>query len=740
MPKFIPQYAFGRGEVSPAFYGRADLQQMTVALKRAENVNVLRSGGLVNRSGTKFIGEIKNSASKARLIPFSYNTEQSYALEFGNQYMRVVKDGGYVVLSATPTAWSSATAYAVGGHVSNGGVNYYCKTAHTSGTFATDLSAGKWYALTGLIVEIPTPYAVADLGLLKFVQSADVLTITHSSYAQRELSRLSHYKWVLEDISYSPTVSAPTGLSGTASVAGGGTLSSPDSYSSAYYYCVTTVDEDGNESLPTTAVGVLSKTFGYATNASYPYIYPKITLSWTVAAGTYQNNVYRRYQGLYALVGTTDTTSGTVTFFDENITPDPTQGIPVQQDPFATDGYPQCATYYEQRIVFGGLSSSVQEIALSQVGNYHNFYKSEPLKDGDGFTRKLAARKVSEVRHLIAIRELVAFTSGSIWKLGSGGQSDVITPSSLNAKQQVEIGCSHVPPIVVGDRILFVQDMGCVVRDIGYDFSRDNYSGDEISLFSAHMLEGKEIAEWAYAAIPNSTIYVVRNDGVMLCFTYLKEQEMIAWTRYATDGEFESVVSIPEGSEDAVYCIVKRTIDGATKRYVERFESRLVIDSGDGLFVDCGLTYSGSPVTTLTGLDHLEGETVAVVGDGAVYPNKTVSGGSITISPAASEIKVGLPYESTIETLPIGDAQGGMGQRKKTVRVRMRVSNSAGIWVGSSEDMLTEKKRHSWDTSLYTGEVEIGVIPAFDESATLIVKQKDPLPLTILSLMPEVES
>lgn len=193
------QASLAGGEVSPALFGRIDTAMYQTSLKDCTNFLVRPYGGVRNRPGFRMVNAAKDSSSLIRVIPFVYNVEQAYVLEFGNQYMRVYRDGGQVNLPSTPAAWVTSTAYVAGQHVSDGGTNYYCRTSHTSGTFATDLADGKWYALTGTIVEIPTPWYDGDLAKLRFTQSADVLTVTHEDYLQAQITRASDSSWTCTD-------------------------------------------------------------------------------------------------------------------------------------------------------------------------------------------------------------------------------------------------------------------------------------------------------------------------------------------------------------------------------------------------------------------------------------------------------------------------------------------------------------------------------------------------------------
>jgi hypothetical protein len=758
MTSWVPQPSFGKGEIAPSLYGRVDLAAYSIGAKFIENFLITRSGGLVNTPGSEFIGEVKDSSQRTRLIPFSFNTTQTYMLEFGNLYMRVIKDGGYVtetaqnitgVTNANPGVLTYSGADPANGDwfylsgivgmtqlngkivkvaAVNAGANTY-QLQEVDGTPINTTSFGTYTSggTMARIYTIVTPYTTADLPLLKFIQSADVMTFTHRSHAQRELTRTAHDNWTLTTPTFAPAIAAPAITA--SSFTGAGTAEN-------LFYKATSIDEDtAEESLPTaqyTAAGVTDATWN---DGEY------MTISGTSPAGASKVNIYKSQNGVYGFVGQAVPSAGTWSFRDTKITPDTLDAPQEERNPFDAAGkYPQASTYYEQRTIYGGSTLRPQGFDTSQSGQYKNFNVSTPLKDDDAISRNIAAQQVNEIRHFVPLRELLILTSGGIWKLSAGGQSDVITPTSMTVRLQSKVGVSHVPPIVIGDSVLYVQEKGSIIRDMGYSFQADNYVGADLSVISSHLFEGREIKEWAYADVPYSIVWAVMDNGQMVTMTYMREQELVGCTHQVTDGEYESVAVISEGQEDSIYCIVKRTIGGQTKRYVERFKSRIVTNPDDAFFVHCGLSYVGSPVATVSGLDHLEGKVVAILADGNVQPQQTVVNGTVTLQVEASKIHIGLPYVSDMETLPVGDTNGGLGRRKKTVKIRARVERSRGMWAGPNRNDMTELKRDPlWSKNLRTEELELMTVPEYAEQSTLVIQQRDPLPLSILALIPEID-
>jgi hypothetical protein len=680
----IPQRSFSGGELAPSLHARSDLAKYQSGAKTLRNMMVHAHGGASNRPGTKFVAEVKSSTERVRLIPFQFSVSQTYVLEFGNLYMRVYTGGAQVLLLGVP-------------------------------------------------YEIATPYTTADLPTLKYVQSADVMTIAHPSYAPRNLSRTAHTSWTLATITLAPALAAPAGPAATPTNGTGVVPTHTDSY------MITAVAaETLEESLPSVAATCLNYPLNPATGTFN-------TVTWSAVTGATKYNIYKQSNGsgIHGYVGS----ATALTFTDSNLAPDDSDTPPGARDPFTGTNYPGVVTYHQQRRVFGGSTTAPQTVWMSQSGNYSNFNVSSPSRDDDAVTFTLASPQVNEIRHFVALADLLVLTSGGEFKVTGGGENDAITPSAVVVRPQGYRGCSHVPPLIIGETALFVQQKGSIVRDIGYSLDTDGYTGNDLSVLSNHLFEGLTLDEWAYAQAPHSIVWAVRSDGVLLSLTYMREHQVWAWCQHDTEGLYESVCSVSEGTEDAVYVAVNRTIGGVTRRYVERFQSRIVNDVRDAFFVDCGLSYDGGyAVTSISGLDHLEGETVAILADGSVSASQAVYLGAITLPAAASVVHVGLPYSSEIKTLDfdLQQARAPANARRRVTEVVVKVERSRGLWVGPNADNVIEVKQRDVEPygdpiELFTADIKIAIPPSWGRSGSIVLQQLDPLPLTILAVLPEVD-
>lgn len=604
----IIQRNFSAGELTPSLYGRVDTSKYQTGLRTCRNALVLRHGGLANRPGTQFVGEVKDSSKSVRLIKFVFNSSQTYILEFGDLYMRVIQDGVHLTdLTLTITGATQANPCVVtytGTDPVNGEEVYISGITGAIGTYLNNrnfkianVNAGANtfelqtmdsvnYDTSGLglytsggtaerIYTIATPYVEADLMDLSYVQSADVITIAHPSYAPRELARVAATNWTLNTVSFAPSLSAPTGLA-VSGVAG-----------TVAYWVVTSVATDTyEESIASSSVGA----------NSVPTSGAPRTLTWNTVSGAVEYNVYRAQNGVYGFIGV----AVGLTFTDTGFTPDVNDTPPVTRNPFnATGDYPSAVTYIQQRLSFANTNNNPEKCWLSRTGFFNNFTISSPIQDDDAVTFTLAGRQVNAVRHLIDIGKLIIFTTAGEWSV-EGDSAGVIRPTDVNPKQHSYNGASTLPPIVLSGNALYVQARGSVVRDLGFDYQIDGYRGNDLSIFSSHLFEGYTLSDWDYQQIPNSVVWGVRSDGTLLGLTYIREQQILGWHRHDTEGTFENVCVIPEGNEDVVYYVVNRTVDGRVVRYIERMYTRFVDDIDDSVFVDSALTYDGRNTSAVT--------------------------------------------------------------------------------------------------------------------------------------------
>lgn len=407
-------------------------------------------------------------------------------------------------------------------------------------------------------------------------------------------------------------------------------------------------------------------------------------------------------------------------------------------------GYPSATGFYEDRLVFAGSKGFPQTFWTSKTGDYYNFGTSIPSADDDGITATLNGGQMNGIKAIIAFGEMLLLTAGGEFKVSGGGKA--ITGSNVLSQPQEYRGVSDVNPVTIGSRIIYVQHQGNIIRDLAYSYDVDKYTGDDLNLLASHLFEGHKIISMTYQQIPNSIVWCVRDDGLLLGLTYIKEQDIYAWHQHTTaGGKFVSVCNIGGSTEDKLYAVIER----GGQYYVEIMESRdKSTNVEDQFFVDSGITYEGEPTDEISGLEHLEGYTVAILADGNVLPKRTVENGKVLLGNKYKKVHVGLPIDAEIKTLPIDfTAQDGtyLSRKKRIAAVTLLLKDSRGGLFGMKENELDEFKWRSNEAygepiSLQTGKFKVTIKSAtYDETQQITIKQPDPLPMTVLSLIPEIE-
>jgi hypothetical protein len=492
-----------------------------------------------------------------------------------------------------------------------------------------------------------------------------------------------------------------------------------------------------------------------------------------------------------------------------------------------TTGFPSCVSFFEQRLVFAGTINNPQTVYFSKSGDYESMDANigGTVADDDAIVYTIASNQVNAIRFMTSTRTLIIGTAGGEFTVSGGGDNNAVTPTNILIKKQSNHGAANVNAVSVGNATLFLQRAKRKIRELAYNFDVDGYIAPDLTILAEHITESG-IIEMAYQEEPLAILWCVRTDGELIALTYQREQEVVAWHRHILGGVFgtgnavvESVAVIPtDDSEYELYMIVKRTINGATARYVEYLHT-FNFDETDNTsfnFLDSQLSLSksqttltadinatattisvasvsglsasgkikiggeiisyaaistldltgctrGQNITTATshtsgdtvkevvniiaGLDHLEGQTVSILVDGATHPTKVVASNQITLDRFGTDVKVGLQYTSILKTMRIdaGSQDGtSQGKTKRIYEVTARLYETVGVEVGPD---LNNMERIPFRTSAnpmdqgippFTGDKEVEFRGNYDTDGFMMVRQTQPLPLTLLSLYPRL--
>ena len=594
--------AFSGGEISPEMFGRIADNKFQQGAATMRNFVAKPQGPAQNRPGFAFVREVKDSTKSTRLLSFTFNTTQTMVLEFGDQYFRFHTQGQTLFYN-NGTAWNSGTNYVVGNIALYSGVNYYAKTAHSN---SQPPNATNWYAMptSPNVYEIPHPYLEAELFDVNYVQSADVITLVHPNHAPRELRRLGATQWELRVIDFGSPLSAPGGVSVSMYIPSS-TSTNTDTYV-AHEYVVTAVKANlVDESNQSSSASVNNNIF--VTGA-------KNTITWNAVTDASRYRVYKSQGGIFGFLGETTTT----TLIDDNISPDFAKTPPIHENDFVgTGNYPGAVSYFEQRRVFAGTNNAPQNIWMTKSGTESNMSFGIPIRDDDRIEFRVAAREANTIRHIVPLTNLLMLTGSAEWRVTSVN-SDAITPTSISVKPQSYVGANNAQPVIVNNSLVYGAARGGHVRELGYNWQANGFITGDLSLRAPHLFDNFTIVDMALSKSPIPIVWQVSSSGKLLGLTYVPEQQIGAWHQHDTDGTFESVACVSEGNDDVTYCIVKRTINGASKRYVERMGTRLFTTQRDNFFVDAGATYNGTNtntgqnVTISGGTNYTKGESVTI--------------------------------------------------------------------------------------------------------------------------------
>lgn len=782
--------SFSAGEITPELFGRIDLSSFQTGLSTCRNFISLPHGPVANRPGTEFVLEVKDSSKRTRLIPFTYSTTQTMVLEFGEHYVRFHTDGGTLLLAGVPyevvTPYAEADLFGIH-FVQSADVLTLVHTGYAPRELRR-LGTTSW-TLTTIDFGITQPYfgglvdAIAvtlnfpvRLSPPKFLTIGTIVTPgpNNMNYAvtaigddvrQESAPCFATFAGVDNTMPISMNYGAVGGARGYRVYRDNGTgtylliaetsaLTITDNRNAdspiqpggpgsitpnteTNYYVLTSIGPDGQESIQSLEVNALNDlTYPSAANIVYP----------TASTGLFpwvRFNVYKKKGGQYGFIG-----SGAPgeTVKDDNIEPDMTHQPPVVNNPFDTSGnWPQAASYFEQRRLFAGTINKPQNLWASRTGTESNMTSNFVVRNDDAISFRIASREANTIRHIVPLGEVILLTSSGEWRLTSS-DGGPITPSNVSVRAQSYIGASNVQPVTTSGSMLYAAARGGNIREIVYSLSQNGavgYNNTDLCLLAPHLFNFNTITDLAFAKAPYPILWAISSNGNLLGLSYVPEQKVAGWHRHDTDGLFESCAVVSENNEDMLYVIVNRTINGSSRRYVERLHTRKFATLQDAFFVDCGLTYNGGSATTISGLGHLEGKTVSVLGNGAVFPRKVVTGGAITLEKAVTLAHIGLPITADMQTLPLSSEQieaFAQGRPKNISKVYIRVYRSSGIFAGPNAGQLKaykQRKTEPYDSPpalIDSSEIEIVIPPNWGPDAQVLIRQSDPLPLTVLSL------
>ena len=863
--------SFAAGEITPALYGRVDLSKYSTGVRTMRNFYVSRSGGAYNRPGTKYCATPQDPTRAVRLIRFTTANGVKYQLELGHQYIRPLDQGvpimtGPVQVSSSTSSGTNSTyvlstfggfvvgdqvtitgQYSLGAAQRTGAITSM-NTGGTSITTNIDTSnlgsfqSGSISPVTPKIVTYAAPWTDVQLKSITFTQDGNSIIFASNAFYPQAFTYQSRQQWIFANIGMAPKTATPANLAISTALG------------TAIYFGVTAVDGDTFEESFVTVIG----------GNNPPSQTQPMSIQWDPVPGAIEYNVYC---GLNATnLGFKAVSYGTVFADNGSLQIDFSDPPPIPRSFFSVPNstlpqYPAAVGQFQQRRWYGNIGpvsetlptsvpvplpvpTATDRIIGSRIGSPTFFALNRPTGDDDPVNFRMVHKEPQAVRHFMDLGKFVVFTEQGEWII-QGGDSG-ISPSQINPTCVSQNGSSYLAPLQIGNVALYRQNKGSIVRTFGFEFQIEGYRGDDLTTFSKHLVDKQQIVAWDFQKLPDPVVWMARDDGVMLGLTFVPEQAIVAWHRHDfVNGFVEDVCQ----SDDRIYLVIRRVINGVTTRYIERLHTRETLPITKAVYVDASLTYDGTttgsvtlsggtiwdngdqvtvtasgitfsagnlpgaihvtgtdgtfiritgisfvsanvvtgtpsrlvPVTMrnvaltnviqarsiITGLAHLEGQQVSVIGDGFVvsspnnpsYPTLTVTGGQVTLPQAYGVVHVGLPITADLETLNIDTAQGQtiMDKQKAITKVSMWVEQTRGLYIGGVpqegtslnalqgleptvtsffEPKVRYSEGFSKPNNLLTRVIDQNISGAWTSHGRVIVRQVDPLPCAVLSIAP----
>ena len=748
--------SFNAGELTPKVDARSDIAKYKSGCRTLENMIALIYGPAERRPGTKYI---ETCGGIARVMPFIYSNSIAYIVLMEDLKFYFYYNGGQVLNGASTR------------------------------------------------LTLVTPYLKADLFEVQYKQSNDVMWLVHGDYQPRKLTRTSATLFALSAITFTngpfkkrndldnadsvtmaPSVTTSTG---TITLSANTNLSFVAGHVGALFSItqprVNTIVKGKSTGSTTGVIDsaiVVEGAFSFNTSGTW---IGTITLQRSIDGSTWENfrawtsnndrNI--QYTGSEAeddiqyRINVTEHTSGTINA-DLTVNSSTQTGIcrvtsisttlianmTVIKDFASTNadvrwsegswsdyrGWPKCVTFYEERAVYAGTAHQPQTVWFSATDDFENFKAG--TNDDQAFSLTMSSDTRCAIQWISASEALLVGTTSGEWRVRSSTFDEPVTPTNFSFKQQTTYGSKDMQALVMNTSTLFVDFVGRKVRASSYDGNKDKYIATDLTALAEHITEGG-IVDWDYQKNPDSLLWSVTADGVLLSLAYEPEQNVIAWSQHPLrSGDLaKSVARIPTTTEDEIWIVTLRSLDSSSVYCLEQMQPRRYTNQDDGWFVDCGLEYDSTATATITGLDHLDAEECVVLGDGAVFARNTPVGGSITLAETASHVIAGLPFRYTLKPMRF-DLQidgGTKGSVKRFPEIVASFYKAANVEYGVDTDNLFNidfraDEVYGSPPALFTGDKVLAHEGGYDAEDSIIFTSDDPTPCTIRCLVPRIKS
>lgn len=728
--------------------GRVDQDKYFSGCKQLSNWIPTVQGPARKRGGTRRVGAVKDQAKRSWLVDFVFSVGQAYVLEFGHNYVRFWTNRGQLLSGPGP-------------------------------------------------YEIASPYTESDLVTvegtlaLRTLQSGDVMWIVHAEgkHPPYRLSRFGATNWTLAPETFAGGPFRDTNIDAAVQVQASATTGSvtltcttaqaiftPGHVGALFYLesqnpgTVAPWNQSGSY-----VVGAQVRNGGqtYESQTNYTWAPNSIQRYVPVHTDGVVNDGIVSWLHLHSGYGhgvitavAPDGQSCTLTVLSRlpnEVVATPTRRWAHGHFSFA-NGWPTSVAFFRERLVY----TRGRTAFLSTVGDFNNFARRDAglVTKETAMVLTLASDKFDTIRWMAQSRSLLIGSARAELALGEQTTQSVFAADNAQNVPQTEYGARLLRPLRVGESVLFVERPGHRVRDMRFSFEIDRYKAEDLTVLSDHLFDGsevtgdveqqeREIMDWCYQQQRDSIVWCALSDGTLAALLLNRERGVIAWTPHyigGTDAFVEAVQSIPspDGKTDDLWMIVRRTVANAVQRSVEYMTDYRLVKRGaaEAVHVDSSVTYRGSPTATVTGLEHLEGQTVHVCADGSNHPPRVVTTGAITLDRPAALVHVGYGYAARMQSMRL-EVQGGGGTsqtaRKAISEAWLRLRSTIGGRVGASFDRMDEirtldpRKPVGTPPALFSGDYKVQFPAGFETDMYVCFEHNMPLPATLVAIILRVQ-
>ena len=765
--------SFTSGALSPLTVGLVDLEGTTKGCRILENFQVLPSGGVARRPG--LVHRQTAHTGTPIVIAFNYSATDAFHLELGDGYLRIMREDGTLVitpatipvgavsLAGTPLRYSAPWNQAQLESLQWIQVNNLLLILH-QGVHPYQLlrvSDTDW-RLTEVVWKFP-PLRDLNVTTTTLACSVTATAATGTMTASTALFNAGHVgsTWEVRHIRTAPSEkllfpgTSTAGIySATMRIIGkwevfsvgewAGTLSLEQEISSGVWETVRTWQSEKDYNVQTTGqvdaeTTLRLKFVGVGTIVGSPTLAapnPRAQLTAVDPA----------VKGLVKITGYTSTTVVNIQVI--RALHDVTATTRWAEASFSTyRGFPRAACFHDQRWVLGGVPSQPLTVFGSVTSDLFNFERTG-LEDG-AFVWELAATESSPIAWIFSQnRGLIIGTEAEEWVM-QGSEGKAISPTSIDAQRKTNYGSDPQRVVLAGSSVLYVQAGGYALREYVFDFATQNYVSPDILELADHLVGGG-IKCVAFSKKPIPIVYVVTNDNKLLSCTYRRAEggTLVAWSEHTTDGEFKWVsVLYNEGDADSVVCVIERDgvarIEELSPDHLRRTKNATTPQ--DLVHLDAAVVTQGDGISLVSGLNHLVGKEVRILGDGAEHPAQTVpASGSITLEYPVDIAIVGLPYLSRLQPMPWElsmDDGTSAGRKTKAGPLSLLFFQTGACQYQDAPDAKVydlpfRRNEDAMDSSvpLFSGWAKVAISASFRDTIDLTLSTDAPLPLNVLAL------